>query len=140
MPQFDKNTPTAFQNNAEDKQREIAARGGVASGEAKRRKKTLREELEIMLEALVKKDDGKEVSLQHELTGAVLQKGLQGDVRAFEVIRDTIGQKPIDKQEISTGDGGFVVQFKKSLDNPIEADEWEKILAERASKNGNRDN
>lgn len=32
---------------------------------------------------------------------ALIEKGLAGSVRAFEVIRDTIGDKPTDKVEVN---------------------------------------
>lgn len=71
-----------------EEQREIAKKGGIASGEARRRKKTFKEELIILLEA---NDNNKKISL------ALLQKALNGDIQAFTTIRDTIGEKPIDK-------------------------------------------
>lgn len=73
--------------------------GGKKSGEARRRKKELREHLEALLA-------GKrgEMTTAEVLTLALVEKGLAGDVRAFEVIRDTIGEKPVEKskQEIAT--------------------------------------
>lgn len=73
--------------------------GGKKSGEARRRKKELREHLEALL-------SGKrgEMTTAEALTLALVEKGLAGDVRAFEVIRDTIGEKPVEKskQEIAT--------------------------------------
>lgn len=73
--------------------------GGKKSGEARRRKKELREHLEALLAG---KRDG--MTTAEALTLALVEKGLAGDVRAFEVIRDTIGQKPVEKskQEIAT--------------------------------------
>ena len=55
-------------------------------------RKTLREEL---LSLLAQGDTQSRMSL------AQLQKALDGDTKAFEVIRDTIGEKPTDKVENS---------------------------------------
>lgn len=81
--------------------------GGKKSGEARRRKKALREHLEALLA-------GKrgEMTTAEALTLALVEKGLAGDVRAFEVIRDTIGEKPVEKskQEIS---GGMALTWQK---------------------------
>lgn len=63
-------------------------KGGKKSGEIKQAKKTLKEELELILAS---------GDTQNRLSLALLEKAMNGDVRAFEVIRDTIGQKPIDK-------------------------------------------
>ena len=73
-----------------EEQREIARKGGIASGEARRRKKTLKEELIMLLET---NDNNNKISV------ALLQKALNGDIQAFTTIRDTIGEKPVDKVE-----------------------------------------
>ena len=75
-----------------DEQREIARQGGIASGEARRARKTLKETLIMMLE---------EGNTQDNITLALLQKALNGDTKAYEVIRDTVGEKPTDKIEQS---------------------------------------
>lgn len=72
--------------------REQCRKGGIKSGEVRRARKTLREELLALLSV---------GDTQEKLSLAQLQKALNGDTKAFEVIRDTIGEKPTDKQEIS---------------------------------------
>lgn len=80
--------------------REIAKKGGKASGKSRQARKTLKEELLLLLS---KGDTQEKVSL------AVLQKAINGDTKAFEVIRDTIGEKPTDKQEIKVVDTDWFV-------------------------------
>ena len=78
--------------------RENGRKGGIASGKAKREKKTLRKELELLLEmtSTNKKTNQELISL------AILKKAKNGDTKAFEIIRDTIGQKPIEQiQEVT---------------------------------------
>ena len=75
---------------SEDEQRELARKGGIASGEARRRRKTLKEELLALLEL---NDNNNKISM------AILDKALNGDIQAFTTIRDTIGEKPVDKVE-----------------------------------------
>lgn len=65
-------------------------KGGIASGIARNERKTLKEQLLILLE---NGDTQKEVSL------ALISKALTGDTKAFEVIRDTIGEKPKEQVE-----------------------------------------
>ena len=79
-----------FNERTEEEQREIARKGGIASGEARRRKKTLKEELIALLET---NDNNNKISV------AILNKALNGDIQAFTTIRDTIGEKPVDKVE-----------------------------------------
>ena len=71
-------------------QREIAKKGGKASAKKRQEQKTLKEELLLLL---AEGDTQKKISL------ALIKKALQGDTKAFEVIRDSIGQKPTDKVE-----------------------------------------
>lgn len=72
--------------------REMTRKAGIASGEARRARKTLKETLLLMLE---------EGNTQNDITLALLQKALNGDTKAYEVIRDTVGEKPTDKIEQS---------------------------------------
>ena len=72
-----------------------ARMGGIASGIAKRKKKQLKEELEILL-AITDKNDK---TVQEKICFALIKKASEGDTKAFEIIRDTIGQKPIERIE-----------------------------------------
>ncbi len=83
-------------------QREISSKGGKASAEAKKARKTLKETLLMMLE---------EGNTQNDITLALLQKALNGDTKAYEVIRDTVGEKPTDKIEQS-GDSKLDVNIR----------------------------
>ena len=83
-----------FNELTEEEQRELARKGGIASGEARRRKKTLKEELIALLET---NDNNNKISV------AILNKALNGDIQAFTTIRDTIGEKPVDKVEADVG-------------------------------------
>jgi hypothetical protein len=80
--------------------RERGKKGGIASGKSRQARKTLKEELLLLLS----KGD-----TQEKLSLAVLQKAINGDTKAFEVIRDTIGEKPTDKQEVKVVDTDWFV-------------------------------
>lgn len=69
---------------------EEQSRGGKASVKARKERKTLKEELIMLLE---KNNSQERISL------ALLQRALDGDTKAFEVIRDTVGEKPTNKVE-----------------------------------------
>lgn len=74
--------------------------GGIASGESKRRMKTFREELQALLETEIMNAKGEKISYQKNINSALILKAAKGDVRAYEVIRDTLGQKPKDEKEV----------------------------------------
>ena len=86
-----------------EEQRAIASAGGKASGEARRKRKTLKEELLLMLS---------EGETQQSVTFALIEKAMSGDTKAFEVIRDTIGEKPIDKVMIADVDPSVIAEVE----------------------------
>lgn len=94
-----------------DQSREEAAKngqkGGIASGEARRARRSLRAELEALLsQNTIDKKTGKptDSTVQEAITAALVQKALKGNTKAYEIIRDTIGEKPVERfslEEIS---------------------------------------
>ena len=70
----------------------IAQKGGKASVKKRAELKTIKEELLLLL---AEGDTQKKISL------ALIQKALNGDIKAFEVIRDSIGQKMTERVEVT---------------------------------------
>lgn len=81
--------------------REIGRKGGKASGEARRRKKTLKETLITLLEAENYEIDGKKVDGYIATAFALIKKASRGDVSAITALRDTIGEKPREELDVS---------------------------------------
>lgn len=79
-----------------EEQRRIASAAGKASVRARRAKRDFRE---AVLAAVGK--DG----VMESLVQALIDKAMSGDVRAFETLRDTSGQKPVERKELSGVDG-----------------------------------
>lgn len=87
--------------------------GGIASGVARRKKKELKALAKTILNNNIR-DFAQVARIQEELPdleqqditwGLVLllkqfEKAKDGDPKAFEILRDTSGQKPVDQQEI----------------------------------------
>lgn len=85
--------------------------GGIASGKARREKKLIRDNIELLLSLPVKdhkilerlKEQGiensEELTNQMALVLALYRKAMSGDVNAFNSLRDTIGQKPVERVE-----------------------------------------
>lgn len=84
--------------------RENGKKGGINSGKARRRKKEFRELFEKMLDEQGGNLNGKPVT-RKELIVARAMKILQDPdssdarefLKAFEIVRDTIGEKPVEK-------------------------------------------
>ena len=101
-------------------------KGGINSGISRRKKKTFKELFEIAL-SLQNEETGEQNDIG--ITAAMIKKALSGDVKAFESIRDTIGQKPIDKQEISQ------VGIQKIFVNKKDKKEVNKIIDDILNEN-----
>ena len=92
-------TGKGFDELTAEEQRKIAKQGGIASGKARREKADLRRMCQMVLEMDIKGKDGTMKSGAEAITLAQLQKALKGDAKAYEVLRDTAGQKPVEKVE-----------------------------------------
>lgn len=85
--------------------RAMASKGGYKSAEVQRKKKKLKEELKLILEI----GDN-----QKRMSTALFNRSLNDDNignKAFEIIRDTIGEKPTDKVENTN--------FNKTIDEYV---------------------
>lgn len=74
--------------------------GGIAAGEARRKWATLREAFKD------KMTDGDRV----RIFNAMLEKAAAGDVRAAEFLRDTMGEKPVDRVEQQVNEITFRIE------------------------------
>lgn len=88
---------TQFKTGSE--QVKIARLGGIASGKAKRERKTIREELEFLLAKQLKNNKGEDISTREAISTAMIGQAIKGNVKAFIAIRDTIGEKPTEKMQ-----------------------------------------
>lgn len=82
-----------------EEHRQISRKGGLAAAAKRRRKKGLREALLRLME---------EEGVQERLAEALVREATEGSrpgsaVKAFEVIRDTIGERPGAWQEAAWG-------------------------------------
>lgn len=94
----------ATQFKTGDEQVKIASAGGIASGEARRRKRDIRKALEALLEKDYTDKHGNTMTGAEAIALKQLEKALKGDTKAFEVVRDTVGQKPVEKVALGATD------------------------------------
>lgn len=107
--------------------RENGRKGGLASGEARRNKKMLRDCIDYLLERedkTVLHEDGTPMSGAEQLAYNLFVKALAETdtakaAKAFEVLRDTAGQKPVDK-----------VQMENKVDVAASADRIRALFGE----------
>ena len=84
---------------------EEQSNGGKASGKARRKRKEFKEALKTALTVVM--DNNKTV--QEIGIEALMDKFMKGDPKVFELIRDTIGEKPTDKQEVKVVDSDWFI-------------------------------
>lgn len=102
MPQNGTKNLIPTNKRSKEEAKRLGKKGGIASGKARREKKTLRQCLEILLERTLKDKKGIEMTGAEAVSLKVFEKALKGDIRAFEVLRDTAGQKPVEKVQMKT--------------------------------------
>lgn len=84
--------------------------GGIKSGKVRAERKTLKEELLLLLST----DNN-----QNKMSVTLLKKAIAGDTKAFEIIRDTIGEKPTEKVQAQAN----VYSYEDSL-KAVDGDEY----------------
>jgi len=100
-----------FGERTEKEQREIQVKGGIASGEARRAKKTMKEMLDYLLEKEIEnKATGEKVTCREAMLSAMVKKAIKGDIRACQFVRDTSGETPVTKTELTGKDGSPLIQ------------------------------
>ena len=99
-----------FTELTEEEQRKIATKGGIASGKARRKKKLIKEQLELLLSLPLKDENAKRkleqigidtdnLDNQMAMIISIWNKALKGDTQAFNSIRDSVGENPRDVVE-----------------------------------------
>lgn len=115
--------PDEFFNKTPEERREIAIKGGKKSVEVRRNRKRAREILNVFLAMPLKKRQnadieeiqsfeqlkGKNITVNEAIQLRQVQKALNGDLASAQYIRDTVGDKPIEK-----------VEMKAEVNNPFE--------------------
>ena len=127
-----------FNERTEEEQREIAKKGGIASGESRRRKREIKDSLDILLsktfkpttknDEKIKKDiesmgiDSEDIDNQMVMAYAMYItsiSGSKGAVNAFNSIRDTLGEKPTDKIQ-----GNLTLSYEDAIKEVSGNDEY----------------
>ena len=108
-----RNTTGLVQNQERtpSERRESAIKAGIASGDARRKKKALKEMMELALQMEEQNEgyrsrmlkagwDPENMTQMTVITQGLIQKAKAGDVQAYNAIRDIIGEKPVDESKI----------------------------------------
>ena len=110
-----------FAKMTPERRAECGRKGGRAKREATRKRKEMRETLEILLDMPMKKGkvytaedikyfadlNGKNITIDQAMMVCLVQKALKGDLSAIAMVRDTVGEKPVEKVEATVTKNPF---------------------------------
>lgn len=95
--------------------------GGIAGGATKRKNRDIRVAINELLEKGYNIKDPDNPSKRKDVSGAealalvMMSKALRGDAKAWELVRDTAGQKPIEKIMVADVDAEVVEQIENMV-------------------------
>jgi len=104
-----------FGERTKEEQREIQRKGGIASGKARAEKRDLRKALEMLLEQEYTDRKGNTRTGTQAVVERLFTEVMKGNVRAFEVLRDTVGQKPVEKVVIAEVDQSVIDEVERAV-------------------------
>ena len=96
--------------------RENARKAGKASGEARRKRKAMREAFEELLARNYTNSQGQEMDGVTILCMKQFQNAMDGDIRAFTEIRNTVGEMPVQQVEVAQIDPDAYERVASILD------------------------
>lgn len=94
---------------------EEASKGGIASGKARAEKRDLRKALEMLLEQTFTDKKGNTKTGAQAVTERLFSEVMKGNVKAFEVLRDTVGQKLPERIMIAEVDQAVIDEVEHSV-------------------------
>ena len=121
-----------------DERRDSAVKAGKASGESRRKRKTIAEVAKAILDSpehdpetlAMLQEIGLDGTKRDTMTLAQILRAIKGDPDSFRLIRDTIGEKPRDELEI----GGLADRPIQTIDLSKLSDDELRRLAEMKSE------
>ena len=126
--------PCTFSKMTPEQRAENGRKGALKATETKRRRKAMKETLEVLLDMPMKKGKvytaeeiksfadlkGKNITIDQAMMICLVQKALKGDLSAIAMVRDTVGEKPAEKVEATVTKNPF---------DELSADELRALIA-----------
>lgn len=108
-PNSRKNLIKPSEQTAEER-RESARRAGIASGKARKEYATLTEALK----------DQCTPEIKAELTAMLIKRAKAGNLKAYELLRDQMGEKPVDKIQLAQIDSSTIDEIENLINGAKE--------------------
>ena len=96
---------------------EIAKKGIIASHEARKRNKNLRQAMQMWLanDSGVKDKQGNDLTGTELLVAVAVKEMAKGNPKFWELIRDTSGQKPVEKVVVAEVEQSVIDEVEKAV-------------------------
>lgn len=105
----------AFQFKSGEEAAKSGAKGGRASGAAKRRKKDLRMALEALLDKKYTDKSGRKITGTEAIVAKLFEQAMKGNIKAFETIRATVGQDPVQKVMVAEVEQSIIDEVERAV-------------------------
>lgn len=107
---------------------EIQRAGADACNAKRAQRRSFAESIDAYLRKPARLEDierynlSQNATMQDAMDAAIVAQAIRGNSKAYELLRDTVGEKPVDKQEISgniitEADKALIDKIQKRLDN-----------------------
>lgn len=104
----------SFNKMSPEKHKEISRKGGYATAKARSERKKMAATLEMLLDLGIRKGQktnienlksivdvkNKNITVEEAILVVLTQKAMSGDLKAIEMIRDMLGEKPTDTVDL----------------------------------------
>lgn len=126
MPQDGTKNLIPVTQRSKDEAKELSRKGGINSGKARRNKAMLKDCINILLEKkYVDAETGKKLTGAELLSVDLFERALAEvdtgkKAKAFEVLRDTSGQKPVDKIMFAEVDQAVIDEVEAMMNDDKE--------------------
>lgn len=119
-----------FQERSESERREIAARGGKASGAARRKKRDLKGVIKMLLDGEIQNKRGETATRREVVAISLIDSAMRGNVKATKLVAELSGEMPDRKIEAALAVSGgkkkgnrpVVIQFVDAGDDGCSPD------------------
>ena len=127
--------PCTFSKMTPEQRAENGRKGALKAIETKRKRKAMKETLEVLLDMPMKRGKvytaeeiksfadlkGKNITTDQAMSVCLIQKALKGDLSAIAMVRDTIGEKPVENVKVDAN-------VTKNPFDELTADELRKLI------------
>ena len=135
MANYNVKPPCTFSKMTPEQRAENGRKGALKAIETKRKRKAMKETLEVLLDMPMKKGKvytaeeiksfadlkGKNITIDQAMSVCLIQKALKGDLSAIAMVRDTIGEKPVENVKVDAN-------VTKNPFDELTADELRKLI------------